>query len=107
MAVVENRPVVRRVVLKIGSRILTGGSDRLDAACFKSIAERVVGASGVETVIVSSGAIAAGFATLGYSAPPERVQDRQAAAAVGQTKLMSRWADVFEEVGRASCRERV
>jgi glutamate 5-kinase len=100
MAVVENRPVVRRVVLKIGSRILTGGSDRLDTARFKSIAERIVGASGVETVIVSSGAIAAGFATLGYSAPPERVQDRQAAAAVGQTKLMSRWADVFEEVGR-------
>jgi glutamate 5-kinase len=53
-----------------------------------------------EIVIVSSGAVAAGFRPLGHMVPPTRIRDRQAAAAVGQTRLMAMWSDAFHAVGR-------
>ena len=90
----------KRIVLKLGSRILTEGSTKLSRDRFMQVASAVAAAPDVEIVIVSSGAIAAGFGTLGFSAPPQRIEDRQAAAAVGQTHLMGLWASAFEEVGR-------
>ena len=51
-------------------------------------------------VIVTSGAVAAGFATLGHKSAPSRVEERQEAAVVGQTKVMRQWTEVFEELGR-------
>ena len=64
------------------------------------VAASVTRATDVEVVIVSSGAVAAGFRVLGFDAPPEAVRDRQAAAAVGQTRLMSMWEAVFRDRGR-------
>ena len=94
------RGAERRIVLKIGTRILTEGTDRLSERRCREIAEHVVGIPGTEVVIVSSGAVAAGFRALGYATPPKGVQERQAAAAVGQTHLMSLWQRVFEPLGR-------
>ena len=74
----------RRVVLKFGSRLLTGDTNALDPTRMASVARIVASEPTAEVVIVSSGAIAAGFRTLGHSAPPKKIQDRQAAAAVGQ-----------------------
>lgn len=91
--------VERRVVLKFGSRLLTGDSTELDPHRMASVARAVAAEPATEVVIVSSGAIAAGFRTLGHSAPPKRIQDRQAAAAVGQSRLMSLWGDAFRDVG--------
>jgi glutamate 5-kinase len=90
----------RRVVLKFGSRLLTGGTTTLDPSRMRMVAE-VVAAAMKETdvVIVSSGAVAAGFRALGHTVPPSRIRDRQAAAAVGQTRLMSLWSDAFDAVG--------
>lgn len=53
-----------------------------------------------EIVIVTSGAVAAGFRVLGHTAPPRKIHERQAAAAIGQGRLMSLWADAFATVGR-------
>jgi glutamate 5-kinase len=88
-----------RVVLKFGSRLLTGNTTVLDPSRMASVARAVVAEPQTEVVIVSSGAIAAGFRTLGHSVPPKRIQDRQASAAVGQGRLMSLWGDAFAEVG--------
>jgi glutamate 5-kinase len=90
----------RRVVLKFGSRLLTGNTTVLDPQRMAAVARAVSAEPSTEVVIVSSGAIAAGFRMLGHTAPPKKISDRQAAAAVGQTRLMSMWADAFAEVRR-------
>jgi glutamate 5-kinase len=90
----------RRVVLKLGSRLLTGGTTTLDPERLSAVARAVASAPDQEIVIVSSGAVAAGFEALGLTAPPKRVQERQAAAAIGQGRLMKLWADAFQESGR-------
>jgi glutamate 5-kinase len=89
----------RRVVLKFGSRLLTGNTTQLDPGRMEAVARAVAAEPTTEVVIVSSGAIAAGFRTLGHTTPPKRIRDRQAAAAVGQGRLMSMWGDAFEKVG--------
>ena len=89
----------RRIVLKFGSRLLTGDRAELDPERMASVARAVAAEPKTEAVIVSSGAIAAGFKTLGHASPPKRIQDRQAAAAVGQGRLMSLWDDAFRAVG--------
>ncbi len=91
----------RRVVLKFGSRLLTGNTTVLDPERMRAVARAVAAETSTEVLIVSSGAIAAGFRTLGHSTPPKRIQDRQASAAVGQGRLMSMWGEAFEEVGLA------
>jgi glutamate 5-kinase len=88
------------VVLKLGSRLLTAGTTELDPARMAMVAEAVAETPQAEVVIVTSGAVAAGFRHLGHATPPKRVRDRQAAAAVGQTRLMSLWAQAFRATGR-------
>jgi glutamate 5-kinase len=88
-----------RVVLKFGSRLLTGGTTRLDPERMRMVAEVVSAVPDTDVVIVSSGAVAAGFRALGHTAPPSRIRDRQAAAAVGQTRLMAMWSEAFQAVG--------
>lgn len=95
----EGRGRRGRVVLKFGSRLLTGGTTTLDPDHMRMVAEVVAGAKGTDVVIVSSGAVAAGFRALGHTVPPSRIRDRQAAAAVGQTRLMGLWSEAFEAVG--------
>ena len=95
----EPAPVGRRVVLKLGSRLLTGGTTQLDPQRLSSVARAIASAPEQQVVIVSSGAVAAGFRALGLSAPPTQLDERQAAAAVGQGRLMKMWADAFAEVG--------
>lgn len=89
----------RRVVLKLGSRLLTGGSPSLLPERIGMYAAAVAGNRGVETVIVSSGAVAAGYASVGYPRPPSGARQRQAAAAVGQTLLMRLYTQAFAEHG--------
>lgn len=89
-----------RVVLKFGSRLLTDGTDVLNPERMRAVARVVADAPDTQVVIVSSGAVAAGFRVLGHDAPPRRIRDRQAAAAVGQTRLMALWAEAFRDVGR-------
>ncbi|NNF13676.1 MAG: glutamate 5-kinase [Gemmatimonadetes bacterium] len=93
----SSRP--KRVVLKFGSRLLTGGTVRLDPARMGAIARAVAAAEDVQVVLVSSGAVAAGFPALGLTEPPKTVADRQAAAAIGQGRLMAMWSDAFASVG--------
>lgn len=96
-----NTGMARRVVLKFGSRTLTAGGPDLDTERLRQIVETVANADGIEPVIVSSGAVAAGYRTLGLPQPPDRIQDRQAAAAIGQTRLMAEWSKAFDQHGKS------
>lgn len=88
----------RRIVIKIGSAVIAR-SGVLDPAAVSRIAQDIGGIlhtqPGREVVIVSSGAVASGFRELGLAKPPKDIVSKQAAAAVGQPRLMSEWADAF------------
>ena len=92
----------QRIVLKFGSGILsTEGGIGLSRRQIARLA-REVGAlvrAGHQCVIVSSGAIAAGLATLGLNARPRELAGKQACAAVGQSQLMHAYASAFAKQG--------
>src|SRR5512142_1632410 len=80
----------QRIVVKIGSSSLTtpgNGLERGRVDALASVIESVL-ASGRELVLVSSGAIAAGFSPLGLARRPRDLASQQAAASVGQGLLM-------------------
>ncbi|QJQ94289.1 MULTISPECIES: glutamate 5-kinase [Halomonadaceae] len=79
----------RRVVVKIGSALLTNDGRGLDEAAIGGWVDQIVALHrrGIEVVLVSSGAVAAGMVRLGWQARPSAVHELQAAAAVGQNGL--------------------
>ncbi len=84
---------VRRVVVKLGSRLVAEApASRPAAIADQACALR---ARGVEVVIVSSGAIALGVRRLGLASRPSELSGLQAAAAVGQSRLMQHWEHAF------------
>ena len=91
----------RRVVVKIGSSLLTNAGAGLDRSAIadwvRQIAE--LRRRGIETLVVSSGAIAEGMKRLGWSRRPHAVNELQAAAAVGQMGLVQMWESCFAETG--------
>ena len=90
-------PAGRPVVVKVGSSSLASRAGGLDGAALRSVVEQVVElwSLGHPTVLVSSGAVAAGLLELGIEERPTLVPDLQAAAAVGQGRLMERYASEF------------
>jgi glutamate 5-kinase len=92
---------VKRIVLKIGSRVLTCEDSGLDEALMGRIAAEVARfrRDGVEVIIVSSGAIAAGRKELGLEERPRTIPQKQATAAVGQSRLMHAYENVFAAHG--------
>lgn len=91
----------RRVVVKMGSQLLTDDRGRLDKGFLKSIAGQIASlrARRFEITVVSSGAVAAGCAELGLSQRPRYIADQQAVAAVGQRRLMTHMHEVFAPHG--------
>lgn len=87
----------RRWVVKIGSALLTADGRGLDQAAMAVWVDQMVAlrAAGVELVLVSSGAVAAGMSRLGWAARPKAVHELQAAAAVGQMGLIRAWESSF------------
>lgn len=90
-----------RIVIKIGSNILTDKKGGLNQRRVHSLAGDVsaICKDGHEVVIVSSGAIAAGMKKLGLKEKPKEIRLKQAAAAVGQSSLMWAYEKSFGEFG--------
>lgn len=91
-----------RFVVKLGTSVLTAGTDRLHRPYFVELARQIVRlkADGHEVVLVSSGAIAAGKERLG--ADPRRRSNiplKQVFAAVGQSRLMHIYEQIFDLYG--------
>ncbi|BBE73497.1 glutamate 5-kinase [Oharaeibacter diazotrophicus] len=88
----------RRIVVKIGSALLVEGrSGVLRRAWMEAVATDVarLAAGGADVLLVSSGAIAMGRGVLGLPAGKLRLEESQAAAAVGQIALARAWAEVL------------
>jgi glutamate 5-kinase len=90
-------PPIRRLVVKIGSSSLTAADGGLDEAQVSRLASEVsrVHRKGVLTVLVSSGAIAAGLSPLGLKRRPTDIPSLQAVASVGQGVLMHSYQRAF------------
>ncbi len=88
----------RRVVAKFGTSLLTAGSDRLDLVAMSQLVGQVarLRADGIEVVVVSSGARAAGRHRLARRLPEGFTPSRQAVASVGQSQLMQSWDELFD-----------
>ncbi len=91
----------KRVVVKIGSSLLTNAGTGLDRAAIADWVRQVaqLRERGIEVLVVSSGAIAEGMKRLGWKRRPRAVNELQAAAAVGQMGLVQMWESCFSEVG--------
>jgi glutamate 5-kinase len=91
----------RRLVVKVGSSLVTADGRGLDQAAIKDWTRQIAALKrqGREIVLVSSGAIAEGIKRLGWSKRPSAVHDLQAAAAVGQMGLIQVYESSFAEYG--------
>jgi len=87
----------RRIVAKFGTGLLTAGTDRLDLEVMSALVGQValLRGQGLEIVIVTSGAIAAGRHRLGLSEDRKDIPFRQVLASVGQSHLMQSYDQLF------------
>ena len=87
----------RRIVVKVGSSLLVDGGGRLDRGWLASLADDLAALAGQgrQLLVVSSGAIALGRGVLGIARGPLRLEEAQAAAAVGQVALAGAWSEVL------------
>lgn len=88
-----------RIVVKIGSSSLTNSLGEIDEEKFMDHIEALAALrqAGHEVVLVSSGAVAAGFSKLGYPTRPVTLKGKQAAAAVGQSLLIQSYMEKLNE----------
>jgi glutamate 5-kinase len=91
---------VKRVVVKIGSGVLTA-DDGLNIAVIEDLTEDIcsIKEKKIEIIIVSSGAIACGLRKIGISKRPQSVSQQQAMAAVGQSSLIMAYEECFARHG--------
>ncbi len=89
---------VKKVVVKIGTGILTTDDGHLDKEQIKNLAGQAVELNqmGYHVVVVSSGAVGSGMGELGIEKRPVTLPELQAVAAVGQSKLISMYDDCFK-----------
>ena len=92
----------RRIVIKVGTALLTSGSTGINASRIEEYAESIshLRNSGTHVALVSSGAISAGVAALGLRERPQSIPEKQATAAVGQPLLMAAYERAFRSKGR-------
>ena len=88
---------IGRLVVKAGTGVLTGGADRLDYEIMAALVGQIaqLHAGGTEVILVTSGAVAAGKQVLGPSKEGKDIHFRQVLAAVGQSRLMRSYDELF------------
>lgn len=91
----------RRIVVKVGSGVLTADSG-LNLAIIETLSRQInqLTADGREVLLVSSGAMAAGMKKIGLTRRPDEIPKRQAIAAVGQSGLMMAYEQAFVQYDR-------
>ena len=105
MGQVDRRAIVgeaRHVLVKVGSNVLTTGRGTLRSRRVGHLADQISALcdEGREVIVVSSGAIAAGVGELRLAARPTTMPELQAAAAVGQGRLIRTYKRAFRRHGR-------
>lgn len=91
----------RRVVVKIGSRVLVQKTGRPETRRMKALTAQLAALQrkGYEVVVITSGAVGSGMEALGMKERPSSLPDLQMAAAVGQSRLMAKYDSLFSAVG--------
>jgi glutamate 5-kinase len=92
----------RLIVVKVGTRVLTGPDGLLDAARIEALGRQFDAAlaDGRRIVLVSSGAVGAGMGRMGLTARPQELASLQAVAAIGQSCLIEAYERAFRGRGR-------
>ena len=92
----------QRIVVKVGTSTLTHDSGAVDLRSMEHLVRVLSDLSGAghEVILVTSGAIAVGTARLGLSERPKELRMKQAAAAVGQCRMMHIYDKLFSEYNR-------
>lgn len=92
---------MKRVVIKLGTGILTTGIGKVDTSRIKAICSQVaeLRKRGIETLIVSSGAVGMGMGVLDLQERPKTLAKQQACAAIGQSRLIQCWQDGLQPHG--------
>jgi glutamate 5-kinase len=90
-----------RVIVKLGTGVLTSGVGRLNTARIAEVCSQLAAlkASGTEVIVVSSGAVGLGMGRLALTRRPSETARKQALAAVGQSLLMETWQTAFAPHG--------
>lgn len=91
----------RRIVIKVGSNVLTRQDGKLDVTRMSSLVDQIAWLrnQGYEIILVSSGAMASGRGELRVNHSLDSVEQRQLYSAVGQVKLIGLYYDLFREFG--------
>jgi glutamate 5-kinase len=93
---------IRRVVIKVGTKVLTSADRSIDRDAMRSLANQIsdVQDAGIKTLLVTSGAIGSGMWLLGLKKRPSgKIAQLQASAAIGQGHLMHLYGDIFRSRG--------
>ncbi len=87
----------RRIVVKLGTGVLTDSLKRPDPAQFEQLVAQIAALrnQGRQIVVVTSGAVGAGMGVLGFDRRPQEPGELQACAAVGQSRLMATYDTLF------------
>jgi len=88
----------KRVVIKLGTGVLTKGIGQLDTDRISALCQQVqtLRSNGIEVVVVSSGAVGLGMGKLGLERRPKDLATLQACASVGQSILINTWQQCFD-----------
>ena len=86
-----------RLVVKLGTGVLTDSRKQIDPAQLEQLVAQIAAQrkAGKEIIVVTSGAVGAGMGALGYEKRPTELAELQACAAVGQSRLMANYAELF------------
>ena len=89
----------KRITVKVGSNVLTKQDGTLNVARIAHLVDQIafLHKNGVEVILVSSGAVAAGKSELKCHKKLDPVSSRQLWSAIGQVKLINRYADFFSD----------
>jgi len=89
----------RRFVIKLGTNLLTGGSNQLDQKIMSNLVSQIarLQKQGAEIVVVTSGAITAGRHKLGITKTIRGIPFKQVLASVGQSRLMHTYEEMFKK----------
>jgi glutamate 5-kinase len=94
-------PSIDRIVVKVGTHVLRGDDSGLNFKIMDQLVKQIamLHKKGDEVILVTSGAVGAGASTMGINHPPEELAERQALAAIGQSRLINLYDKRFSKYG--------
>ena len=101
MLILKTNLRYKKITVKVGSNVLTKSDGTLNDANISHLVDQIafLHQKGVEIVLVSSGAVAAGRGEIGNGRKLDTVSTRQLWSAVGQVKMINKWAEAFNNYG--------